>query len=107
MKHLHVGVAPKNLKDFMRALPGGESRYVNIDGDGWESWGEPIGTDSNDAETIHVTIPCEAVETDSIIASVKGYLVPMKAETQKNIVACLTDDDDWSTLNGHRVWSFR
>lgn len=110
--HLHVGVDPRSLKAALDAVPG----EVIIDGDGWEVWAEPIGTDNNDDRTLHVVIPVGSrEEADGLVAALREgrVLTPMRQNVGGVPAdAVLTDASNWSALDGveglygtHVYWS--
>jgi len=111
---LHVGIDPKDLNDLLRIthpLP------HDIDGDGWNCWGESVGDDINDDRTLHVTFPLERKRQARLLLGVlaaRGIpLVPSTRsmyERHNGLLAVLSDTTDWGALDeveglgGVRVW---
>lgn len=96
MYYLHVGLKPKQIKSVMKIIHVLSLPHY-IDGDGWETWGEALGTDLNDKKTLHVTI---RVETHWVARLVAKVLMGETTPSKDGHYAVLTDWDNWSELDG-------
>ncbi|WP_263729981.1 hypothetical protein [Cellulomonas sp. SG140] len=92
---LHVGVNITKLRDFLR-----DSEVDwEMDGDGWEVWGERVGDDANDTLTLHLTTEVDSTaDAVALIASAERarLLTPMVGGGALGALAVLTDPSDWS-----------
>lgn len=93
---LHIGVNPLNLRAAIARV----SPRWTIDGDGWESWGEAVGTDINDDHTLHLTMPgLTRKQAKQIVLEVLDLLMPVgkgRGQVAPGAVAFLTNGDDWA-----------
>lgn len=98
---LHIGVDVTSLLTAVR-----QSRYADvrwhIDGDGWEVWGEAVGTEDNEAPVLHLSsrkglTDDEARLTVAMLNDVRA-LVPMRRNVEPGqvVYGVLTDRQDWS-----------
>lgn len=101
--HLHMGLQPPHLHQALRIQRLVLGRHAAIiDGDGWETWGEAVGTDVNDNQTLHViTEVTNRAESDGVVAALRqaGVLTPMRRNVPAPVDAVLTDIEDWSCLD--------
>lgn len=101
MKHLHVGIDPLHLSKALRLIAGTAGYLQHVDGDGWECWGEPVGTDVNDGRTLHVVVLVLTRKEGRVLAGRlyrAGYLTPFASQSQEDsngAVAVITDAADW------------
>lgn len=109
---LHLGVEPVNLAPVRRALEAVPAVAVNVDGDGWNSWGERVGTDVNDRVTLHVTATLEGTEQGvraqarDVVARLDGHGHLVTSTEGLRTVAVLTTDADYNVDEaGGVVWS--
>ena len=99
-KTMHIGVDVTTLAGTVRVIED-MGRDAIVDGDGWETWGEAIGTDVNDHRTVHVVIPDvqdHPYEIENVSRALRnlGHLVPMRANVaHDDVVVILTDSEDW------------
>lgn len=59
---VHAGVKAESIpaiRDYLDSL----GLTLESNGDGWNSWGEAVGTDSNDADTQHVYVTVDTLGT--------------------------------------------
>lgn len=94
---IHFGVKIKNVEHIPTGLP-----WV-ADGDGWETWGEAMGTENNDADTAHVIIHHENLGLMlNYLAGLEliDFLVPMKVESQRGTIVSITSPVEWSNEYG-------
>lgn len=95
---LHLGIDVVDLLRVQRSL----AASVVIDGDGWEAWGESVGSAGNDHATLHVVVATTPADADRIVTGFINTLVPMEGST---VIAVETPRDDWSVAEtGGRVW---
>lgn len=115
--HVHLGVEPERI-DKVRDLLGKGPDAIYVDGDGWECWGEAPGTDVNNSTTMHMIfeLPWESKPNnrqllertvEKVVKGLQEYLTPMQVDHQTGIIACLSDSEDWSTLDGGPVRNYR
>ena len=107
---LHFGIHASLSEDLRRVLhlmfPKG---WAICHGDGWNCWGEDVGTDVNDADTVHVFVYYNGDLSDAISAVVRLHeanvpLVPIAeqgSDVFNGTVASLTDAEDWADEIAH------
>lgn len=99
---LHIGVNPLTLSAVKRRTQSlGLGLFWEIDGDGWECWGEPVGTDVNDDRTLHLTshVPLTNKAAKRVVSELADLLTPMGNQSSPiddGVIACLTDSTDWA-----------
>lgn len=105
MLALHFGIHRDLVEDLRRVLhmffPKG---WAFAHGDGYNCWGEDMGTDVNDEDTAHVVTYFDGQITDAIQVLIVLHehgvpLVPMAGQSRPSLngpIACLTDAEDWS-----------
>jgi hypothetical protein len=99
VRTLHIGVNPLNLLAVMRRTRGlGMDLHWTIDGDGWESWGEAVGTDINDDHTLHLTSSTLLTkkEAKKVVDELSDLLMPMVQNAPAGTLGVLTHFTDWS-----------
>lgn len=103
-KVLHLGLDIARVEIVKRALARvlPEGTPIWIDGDGWNCWGEPVGTDVNDQSTMHTLISLEVTPADAhLLVTVlyqAGMLTPMGGQgnaSLNGVVASYGATDDW------------
>lgn len=103
-KVLHLGIDIARVDIVRNALQHvlTEGTPTWIDGDGWNCWGEPVGTDVNDASTMHFLVPLEVTpkEADLLVRVLfqAGMLTPMAAQGNPSLngtIATYGATDDW------------
>lgn len=95
---LHLGSDIRDLYDTLRELP----PETSIEGDGWDVWGEPVGTAGNDGSTLHVVVLSDPCHCDRLVADLAPRLVTMRGALA---VAVETPPEDWGVADvGGRVW---
>ncbi len=113
-QHIHFGVTPSSLTWLRRQLNEGGAEVLEVEGDGWSSWGEAVGTDANDASTLHVVAehegyPSEAVElVNKIVAAAEAsdrFQLATANDGHSTLAAITTDDDYNVDEAGGFVWS--
>lgn len=106
---LHLGVEPRHLSAVTRLLTSELSASVTAEGDGWNAWGEPVGTDANNLSTLHVTADLDRLEsTEDDVAAVvdrlhRDGLVQVSTD-QWRTLAALSAFEDWSEEAGGLAW---
>ena len=96
---LHIGVDVEVLGAVLKAS---HPRYQwDIDGDGWECWGEAPATDVNDASTLHLTLstPVTDLQAQVIVRELAPWLTLLRNQTNpidNGTLATLTDVTDWA-----------
>jgi|GEM_PF-7112803 len=97
-KMLHFGVDVTTLHEVARLVESW-GRDVEVDGDGWEAWGEPIGHHGNDARTVHVMLRGydNEVTQDAMALARAVSLVPFQTGGFQGVAVVATDVDDHST----------
>ena len=115
MKHLHLGIDPLNLATALRIIRLNRRPTPFIDGDGWECWGEAVGTDVNDRRTLHVVVEVPTRKHGRQLASALhafSVLTPMARQAPRQqarddangAFAVITDPVDWSEkVSVHRL----
>lgn len=105
--HLHVGIDARRLLEAMLTM---QECGPIIDGDGWECWGEAVGTDVNDDRTLHVIIPLDSPDrADELVARLRavGLLTSARRSTGGvPLHAALSDASNWGALDGGDVRTF-
>jgi len=117
--HLHMGLSlpdAKRLVEFVKdqatmtpALP------VYVDGDGWNCWGEAVGSDINDESTYHVIIPVESPRAGqqlvlTLLDHQFGFerLVAMEQPwwpaDAVGVIGVVTDGVDWAEYQHSLSW---
>lgn len=91
MLHLHLGLKPADLNMFFRDVHHLGLR-VFVDGDGWNAWGESVGVNGNDADTLHIIIAVKDVDTAKKVVDVAPPLV----SSSMGRTSVLTPEADWS-----------
>ena len=91
MLHLHIGVKPADLNMFFRRLWTLKLRAI-VDGDGWNAWGESVGVNGNDADTLHIIIAVKDVATAKKVIDIAPPLV----SSSMGRTSVLTPEADWS-----------
>jgi hypothetical protein len=99
---LHIGVSPLNLLAVMRRTQAlGLGLGWSIEGDGWECWGEAVGTDVNDDYTLHLT-SIESLTNKTakaVVDELADLLTSLAAQSNpidNGVVAVLTDVHDYA-----------
>jgi len=110
VRTLHIGVDPRHLLTVMRRtraqIPG---LGWTIDGDGWETWGEAVGTDLNDDRTLHLTSTVLLPDDQAlqVVDALAGLLTAMVHTGPGSALGVLTHFTDWSeqvaTIGAHGV----
>lgn len=121
---LHMGLRLVAEPDLIIGLTGmvadfyeADAPFVFVDGDGWNCWGEDVGTDLNDADTYHVVIPVKSPrEGQKIVAHLLDFnfghlhLAPIRdslhGEDQVPVIAVITDGRDWSMRAHSLSWEY-
>jgi hypothetical protein len=95
---LHIGVDPLNLLAVLRRTD--SPSYWHIDGDGWNTWGEAVGTDVNDRRTLHLSskVPVTKADARHVLLELDDLLTVMTNQSPGNGggIAVLTNVEDWS-----------
>lgn len=103
MKHLHIGI---NAADLICAHNVVRQTFkVHMDGDGWETWGEAVGTAGNDLDTFHFVVHVKGrKQARRVVTALHGSvtLQPMAQRDQRAIIAVLTDAADHERV--HHRW---
>lgn len=95
---LHLGIDVRDLHDILRQLP----TEPAVDGDGWDVWGEPVGSAGNDGSTLHVVTLTDPCHSDRLVANLAARLATMRGSLT---VAVETPPEDWGVADsGGRVW---
>lgn len=95
---LYVGIDVRDLYDLGRRL----AVPLAIEGDGWEAWGEAVGTAGNGGCTLNVVMAITPERADELLPGVAGCLVRSEGTTR---VAVETPRDDWDVAeHGGRIW---
>lgn len=101
LRHLHLGVAPENLSYvtyYFKTKPFVEAWFS--EDDGWNSWGELIGEDTNDASTHHFIVEFDAQNTALFFDHANHLLKANVLERAKDgCVWAITDKDTWSVVH--------
>lgn len=120
---LHLGIPvmtnPILIKDLIERLQDSHphSSLVYVEGDGWNCWGEKPGTDINDETTYHVVIPVSSPRhgqqiVTELLEDQYGFknLIPMQQpwwdEDHAEVIAVVTDGQDWSRYQHHLSWEY-
>lgn len=96
---LHIGVDVEVLGAVLKAS---NPRYHwEIDGDGWECWGEAPATDVNDPSTLHLTLstPVTDLQATVIVKELAQWLTLLRNQSNpidNGTMATLTDTTDWA-----------
>src|SRR5438128_2462928 len=102
---IHFGVPIDKVEEFRKNREF-EFYETYADGDGWESWGEKIGTDANDEKTAHVIVRMvdldEAIFTaHSVVQQPDVELVPMANQSHagsNGTIVVVTEAADWANV---------
>ena len=95
---LHLGVDIRDLYAVRRRIAAG----LTVEGDGWNAWGEPVGSACNDNSTLHVVVPIAPAQAEAVVADLSDTLVRMSGSTA---IAVATTPDDWDvTETGGCIW---
>lgn len=97
MYYLHVGAKPKQLASVLKIVKFLGNRFY-IDGDGWETWGEALGTDRNDKKTLHISIAVASTWEARLVA--KLLMGETTVSKYDGHYAVLSDHDDWGAFDG-------
>lgn len=99
---LHVGVDVTRLLDVQRHAKQYADVRWHVDGDGWEVWGEAVGTDENDGATLHLSSRKKLTDEDArtLVAMLNDIraLIPMRRNVEPGqvVYGVLTNQQDWS-----------
>lgn len=108
---LHLGVTARHVGEVRRFLTGATVDEVIVDGDGWNAWGELVGTAGNDQVTLHLVATftggemavAEASASAVRLMEQRGWLETSSEGLRT--VAVLTHDDDHNVDDaGGVVW---
>lgn len=91
--HLHIGVKPLQLDRVVRALFA-EDFSIQLNGDGWNLWGDRVGSSGNDDSTMHGIITVKDVETARKVISI----LPETTVNKDGDQYVLTEEDIWTTV---------
>ena len=89
----HFGIASRDVTSVCGAIKRRRDIGVpHIEGDGWNSWGESVGTDVNDGDTAHIYAHVASVmEFMALCVLLQHYLVM----SNTGVWAVLTDRQLW------------
>lgn len=108
---LHLGVIPRDLMRVIR-LARAVMDSAEVEGDGWNAWGEAVGSDANDESALHVTATISGPQEN--VAEVTAQLVDqlhrqgvlVVSSEGLETVAVLTSDADYNVdESGGVVWA--
>lgn len=91
--HLHIGVKPLQLDRVVRALFT-EDFSIELNGDGWNAWGDRVGSSGNDDATMHGIIAVKDVETARKVVAI----LPETSINKDGDKYVLTDDESWQNV---------
>lgn len=101
------------LTDQLAARGQAEAPPVYVEGDGWNCWGEAIGTDINDDFTYHVVIPVKSPrEGQRLMADLLDFnfgwrnFIPigLTVDDEVPVIAAITNGAQWSEDSHHLSW---
>lgn len=93
MLHFHFGSTPLGLDKVVRALFATEFA-ITINGDGWNSWGDRVGSATNDDVTMHVVV--EVADAEAARRLVK--LLPQTELNSDRDLYVLTEVENWQNV---------
>ena len=87
---------------------GDDGASLDVAGDGWNVWAEPVGTDGNDPTTLHVRVRLPRATSDDQVAATVTHLYGSGLLTVAadgwQTVAAASCWEDWSEEAGGLVW---
>jgi hypothetical protein len=106
---LHLGVQPRHLLTVTRLLTSELGASVTAEGDGWNAWGEAVGTDANDASTLHVIADLDRIasteeDAAAVVARLHREGLAVVSTDRWRTLAALSAFEDWSDEAGGLVW---
>lgn len=107
---LHLGVEPANLMAVTRELTTRLGADVVVNGDGWNSWAEPVGTDANNATTLHVLARIDATVHDeaavyAVVETLHRQRLAAISTDVRRTLAAVSCWDYWGEEAGGASWS--
>lgn len=95
---VHVGLDYSQVIPATVCLAGQPVMHLRVEGDGWQVWGEKVGTNGNDEYTFHVQMETtDPLQTLFALLGVGAQLRKLGSEgwaTKDDVVAVITDADD-------------